>query len=662
MTHDALSFVVNGEVSAADATGQFEATGEFTTAANAANHSGRLHVKLNQLPLDPMHNVATRMGVDISARGSITGEADFSVDRDSRSLAGRLQLDNPSLSSPMLQSDTLASRDVVAIFDLQLANDQLSVRELTVDSDVVNCAVSGNFQLDTEWSSALRLLEQNDYACRGRMDVAQLTQQLRNTFSSRTDANLTEGQLTWDVQSLTKDGQRVISGQLSTHGFQVNRSDKQLVLSQPINARFQVARQADGWIVNDLTGQSTFLSFAGRGDLQQGQFVMRGDLSRLRDELSQFIDLGGADLAGTLDGRFRWQASPDGKLDSEGSFNANGLLVSLASGKTVREPSIDLTYNTTAQLTDRRLSEIVDGRLNVSAGSDQLTAKLTEAIRIDQLHWPIELRLQGDLAQWRQRLQRVLDVRLPVVTGQVDSTVAIHAIDERLLISVPQTEIQELELQLPGNRIREPIVRLNGSASWDRSTAEVAVPDASLACTSVTLRVAELKLNTQGNRLHQGQLSYRGDLGRIWQWVPGRDRSQRPTGSISGSLATNTQNQQTQFRTQTDVNDFRWLQQASKQTTTRQRTDWQELWHEAAYSVGIIRKHHARRGSDPVRAAQCRLGISSSFGERRSSRPARHDRHPTCWSNADQSGQTLRASEAHLGQSTTVQRRGRETI
>ena len=539
-----------------------------------------LQLQLQKMPLFILDTLALRSGQTIRARGSVAGKIKLTEGDQERSLQGQLGWHQLEIQAPQyLGSDTLKTDQLQTRFELAEDELEIDLRQLKLTSDLMDLDAHGKLVVEPG-GSLWRTLETSHYTCQGRVNVAELSRQLVETLRRRTDTEVASGHVNWELTNRLEGSKRTVAGEITSRGLKIRGPNNRHEFVQPLEMRFLATVDADRWRLEELSGKSTFLEFRGKGDTQAGQLTARADLMALRSELSQFVDLGFLRLDGTVDGQLQWQTLPSGEMATQGKLNASDLMVAV-SQRNWHEPSIDLTFDTVMQYSESDRREWKSGKLQMRAGGDRLDIRLTDAMPWQGNRWPLEVEVYGNLNHWRHRLRGVVEFPVPPIEGTIDTRLSLLREQNNFQLSVPAAEIRNFYLELPGVRLQEPRIRIEGGGRWNSEQSTLTLTESSFASTALALRVGSLSYNPQRGGFPNVQLSYRGDLERMWLAVPNRHRQQLPSGSFSGLLTLHEGSEGTQFSGQADFQNLRWL--ARNRRTVRGsevRRDWQTIWHE----------------------------------------------------------------------------------
>ena len=139
---------------------------------------------------------------------------------------------------------------------------------------------------------------------------------LPHALRIRGDTTITSG--TIDIAGRlqpTADGQS-LTGSVRTAQLAATSGGKPFSWDQPVSANFALRRENGALALDTLQCDSKFLRVEAAGTLQQLTANAIFDLNSLAEQLGQFVDLSGMQLAGTGTAKLAWQQTERDKFSA----------------------------------------------------------------------------------------------------------------------------------------------------------------------------------------------------------------------------------------------------------------------------------------------------------------------------------------------------------
>ncbi len=575
----------DGVVSSEQRRGQFVVSGRVESAEDSEPVPVVAKLQCEDLPMAVFDTLSRRLGIDLSVAGQASGQLEVDAS-NAQTITGELNVAELEVYTGMLPDEHFASPQASLKLDLIQSAGVLEVQQMVLALNLADATLRGKFDLrpGASWQSTLR---HSEFQCSGQLDVAELARAMPRTLRLRDGIQMTDGLIQWDVSNQAEGDAYRLAGELQTKGMRAIKAGEQVDLTRPIDVQIQLRHSDEAFEVEQFVGRSTFAAFSGRGDTDQGQVALRADLNRLRDELSQFIDLRDVELAGELEGRVSWQAGADkAVLSTQGKLTGSDVRVTLGPSRQYREPNLDVRFQSQVQPrgSDARL---ISGSVEMAADDDRLSATINQPVRFSDTKWPLSIQVSGELANWRNRVRMIGLAELPAIRGTFDGTTELVASRDSVKFSDAKLRVEQLDLMLHDRRVQEPSIQLTCDGGWDGRANRMFATDAVLATTTFSIRAEQLEIPLyQPLEQARGQLNYRGDLAKLWQWSQPRGAvaSQRPTGQVVGTLRIAQGQDGVQFVTSNDVRDFSWMELRSTNTSPRTPTAdrrWTKVWSES---------------------------------------------------------------------------------
>ncbi len=463
--------------------------------------------------------------------------------------AGTLSIDRLDATTAALLGDRVRLARMELPWRLVAQPTGLAIQDLQLRSDVGQVAVRGRLDPATiasarDASASSFMAGSHDLELRGSIDVAKLAAMLPHALRIRSDTTITSG--TIDLAGSVKptaDGQ-AITGSLSAAQLAATSAGKPLRWDQPINANVAIHR-ANGLVsLDSLRCDSKFLRVEAAGTTQQLTANAYFDLNSLAEQLGQFVDLSGIQLAGTGTAQLAWQQPANEKFSATATSDLSQLRVALGDGAIWAEPQLALRAEAGGRLDPifHRPTRVDTAQLQINAQGDQLDARLTNAVGLTASEpvWPVSIRSTGSIARWLTRVRPwfapdpwKIDGASQITSNLRITGTAFEAKDTKVVVT-------DLRATSPDWNINESRVEFAGDARVDRATGEFAANAAQFVTSTFSVATKDIHYggHAQGAKQLSGAAAFRADLARLaaWRTQPNPGASYRPSGEFTGNV------------------------------------------------------------------------------------------------------------------------------
>ena len=536
--------------------------------------AGHADVKIAGLPTEIAEGALYRFVADIRPQGPLTLDAayDWSDDGKGQHLIVR-QLAAPQLSvmSPeLLGDDVLQAAVASGKADLQISGGNLTVKSLALESNLVGLSGQGAAPLNMLTTEGLvHSLSQPgggpDIEISGQIDLAELARQLPQTLRLKEGTEVTSGVVGVSLASRSAASDRRWVGSLKTNQIRALARGRQIQFDQSITISFAVRQTPQGPVIDELSGQASFLDLRGEGSLSQGTISAGADLNRLADELGRIIDWGDTQLAGTLAAEIGWNRGQNDQWHANANARVQRFGVAASGLAPWSEDDLRITADVDGVVSLGAIREITAAKLTVSSGADRLEATLTGPVANPSLAsaWPAQFVLQGDLATWSPRLQPVVPLGQWRIAGAIDAQGGGQFSPARADVTQAKINIEQLAIEGPSLIIVEPVVKLNTAGDWDQAKRTLSLPSTTLESSSIAFRADAVQLDLSTEPVITGLIDFRGDLEKLSAWLPPpAGVTRRPwllAGSATGRVEIGYRGNVVQATWMTDVDQFAYL-------------------------------------------------------------------------------------------------------
>ena len=478
------------------------------------------NVEADRFPLDPLQPLLARVIGPLRVSGAFSGKV--TAEMAGGGSRQRLLLENVHAHQLTLAAERFLGPDVLHLSQVkgngsaQLVDGVWQLRDLEVQSEVAALVGSGDVRV-SHFSTATAI-SQTDCDIQGVVDLARLMELLPNTLHAREGVQLTSGQARVSLTSQAVAGGRRFAASLSTENVQANSQGRTITLDQPVEITAAVIQAPQGWQIEKVSAQSSFLAAEANGTLQQGELTLRGDLNKLAAELDQFVDLGDARLAGQLSGTLQWRPDAAGTLATSGKLNFRSFELTLPGVMPWQEG--DLQVDLQAGGVSPTAYTISSGKLSVQSDADELQLDLANVAAADNgSPLPVDLRLAGNLATWAPRLQAFVPLAGWQIAGPVDITAKGTASAAKIEIADAKFNVQKLQVEGHGLHVYEPQLAGELKGTYDVAAGAANIASALIQTESVAASADKLVVQTGKEAKISGFVALTGDLGRMMAWV-----------------------------------------------------------------------------------------------------------------------------------------------
>ena len=316
--------------------GQLDAGGQGSVPATAAsfalaltNDAGRqqMTLQLQNVPLaaaEPWLKLEVP-GATISGglfgQGTATWAATAANPLADCATSGTLTVQSLDFTAPQLAGDHVRLATVELPWRLTSQPSGITIEDLQLKTAVARLAARGTLDpamfatATVAESMTLNTTARHDVEFQGEVELAPLAAMLPHLLRIRSDTNITAGKLQLAGRSEPIEGGQSVSGMLRTSGIAATSAGRPITWETPIDATFEVRREAGQLRLESLKCVSEFLSIAAAGTVDQLTASANFDLNRLSAQLGQFVDLRSSELAGTGTAHVDWHQS-DGEVST----------------------------------------------------------------------------------------------------------------------------------------------------------------------------------------------------------------------------------------------------------------------------------------------------------------------------------------------------------
>ena len=541
--------------------------GDKPEASDAVRSAG--FIKTERLALDFLNPIFKRIGLDVVLGGAVTGEvhAEYASQDEFHVDIHKIDGREIRVTAPhYLGKDTIQSSTLTGSGKIDWNGSELQLTDVAVQSDLATCDANGKIALASldgsgPWQTLVSQLAENDFRAQAQLDVARLAAVLPNLLKIRDDTHITAGQLRAQLTSENIDGHRQWVGEVEAKSLAAITGGQALSWDNPIKAEFSGRRTDDGIELERIQCVSDFLSVNGHGSISKGELAAKGDLKQLFAQFNRVIDLGVTRLDGTFQANAKWQQNDANALVVEGDATLDKVAIEADGMQPLSEDHLELSFAASGDIQQGKLNRLDSARLNVVSAEDSLFAVLTDSVKkLEKASvFPLDVRVEGHLAQWFSRVQTVAPLADWTASGKLKLEASGAVGTQLVRINSAKVDVEQFKLTGPRVNIIEAAVLADFSGAWEQDKKRLAVKNAVLQSSSFAARGQQIETIFKKDKQDAiGTISFRGDLARINNWFQAGDASSPylPAGIAVGSLKLTHEQGKTRADVSANVSDF----------------------------------------------------------------------------------------------------------
>lgn len=497
-------------------------------------NNGHVTLQSQCVPASVLAPVVQRMIGPCSAIGEINGQATVDFQSGGNEVAAdlkQLEVTRFAMVAPqILQGDQLSMNRLTANGKLNFTSAGIHAERFLTESDVGKVETDGTIDLTQFTSLMSGEVPSSEFSAHGELDVARLANMLPKTFSLHEDLKVQSGTVTFDAVTRNDAGVRRLLVDLTASNLTAQRGGQFLSWHKPFRLSARVGQTEGQLVLENVKCESDFLTVEGAANSEVGNFVAQGDLSQLRENLSQFVDLTGVDLAGKLGGEFGWSfRSADGEAPPQGAgrpiqvggkFEIEQPVIQTPGMPRWTAPQLSLVGNAMgAKMSDGTIS-IQSGGARAIADQEVLTIRLAEPVADIASAESLTLNcdLSGRLEGWLAHVRNFIWIGDFDASGQVVASSPATVSWEKIRLTGLNYSIELMKFDGYGASFNEPTVTGDGKLSYDLRNGLIYVPVLNLASSSVSARANEIQATVTDVITMSGDVLFRADVNRVSYW------------------------------------------------------------------------------------------------------------------------------------------------
>jgi hypothetical protein len=461
--------------------------------------SGEVTIEVNDLELGSLAPIFALGGVDVQARGKISGNIEGEI-RNGQLEKMRAEVEGRDLdvNTVELTGGRFKTSRLGVNVKLARAGEMINIESFDIKSGWF--AAEGHGTIPTTAGSLDEFLR-TDSSLSGRfeLDMAQLFTQMPGLFGLKEGMKVTSGVLRGAIETLTEGGKRKIDGQANLERLEGMVAGKMIALSEPVRAEAEIISDKSGVKFDKLALSSAFakINCSGTSEL----FKYRGDidLAKFQAELGQFVDIKGYGMAGELSGEGEVSVKED-KIAVGGSSTVKNFRLSSAEGVSAFEPMADATFSVAVE----RGEDVLDvdfikakaslGEVSIKGAVLPLGKGAKKEMSLDVSAKDVDLEKLQPFAVLLSAFPREMQL-----SGMAETQIGVRSKKDRYYIATDATHIKNLKVNYPG---KAPFEQREVSAVLD---AEVDSAEKAIIVKKFRLESDQIKIQGEFSKADEGE-------------------------------------------------------------------------------------------------------------------------------------------------------------
>jgi len=584
----------------------------------------KFSVVTKRIPLGVCELVGARMGHQVVAQGELNGQVDIVSSQAGPSVLCNLEASGIQMRSLNSARGTGWNDGTLrATGEIGFSGSYARASQFTLTTDWGQILVNGTIPTQLSASApnapSAQILGAQPWELRGTLDIARLANAFPELLHIRDGVELQEGRVTLNLNNQVEAEHASLKAAAVVSNIVAIVNGRHADWQQPLELSAAVSMPGDQLQLDSIACRSSFLTAEGqtRGPQTDVRFTVDGN--RLASDLSRFVDLGGSQFAGTLEGSLQIQNMGGGRVG----------LAAMATGTDVKwmqdslvyfaEPSLQTQLQSTVVLQSAALQRIESANASFQAGSTSLTAQTSAAVILsEETIWPIKLHLQGAVDPIWLQLRSLVGFDEFQIGGNGTVLAKLAMGTNQWLVEGINIDLNDFFITGPATQIHEKKLRVEGNALVDWAAEHFSSKQFTLVGTTISARGTEIDVPLKSGEKASGQLAYRVDLSRGVHWVvpPRWLGENRVAGEMSGTMTLSSDQQGVVLQNSGQIANWEFVAPAANSgggpqsqvqpaSTGRQSLAWREA------NLGYLQSLSLNYAEDAVALHQCELTCSA---------------------------------------------------
>ncbi len=568
--------------------------------------NGHVEVDSKALPVSFLTPLAQRLIGPCNAVGEINGQANLVFSSGGGEVSAdlkELEVTQFAMVAPeYLKTDQVSLERFKANGQLRFSPQGVHAEGFETVSDLGKLVTDGEIDFAQLTTLMNGQVPAADFSAHGEIDIAKLANMLPATFALHQDLHVQSGSVTFDAVTRTDAGVRRLLLDLTAANLTAQRGAELLSWHKPLRITARVGQMGEQLVLENVKCESDFLTVEGSANTDVGNFIASGDLAQLRENLSQFVDLSGVDLAGEMSGEFGWSfrnddsaapqtQSSDRPIQIGGKFEIDRPVIQMPGVQRWAAPQLSIICNAVGAQRTGGVIQLEQGGARVIVDQEILTVRLAESVpniaTAERLSLSCEL--SGRVDGWLAHVRNFIWVGDFDASGQVAiSSPAIVSREQIQLTNLTYT-VSSMQFEGYGASFTESQVTGEGKLSYDLNSGLILAPVFNVASSSIAARADQIQLTFTDVIELTGDVVFRADVNRVADWFgisPDAD-SVNWFGTAEGNVKLTSDRDSLYGQLEAVVNDLVAAQPATQLTENRgpvrsvgHESQWSELMRE----------------------------------------------------------------------------------
>jgi translocation and assembly module TamB len=490
--------------------------------------SHHLVVKTKAVPIERFDALVARFASKMELAGRLTSQVECQwgdkTARDAVQIRADALAEQFLLAMPALGTDRIQMPKLKADCAMTIQSGKVVFQKAKLDTDVGAITLAGNLALGSDaGQSAFDSFLHQTYQVQGRIDLARLATMMPKTLHILEGTKVTSGELSLDLASQPGQNGMTWKGNIRTSDLTAMRRGKELVWQQPIVLTLDARETKDGPVIENLKCESHFLTLKAAGRREDLAASLEFDLDRLVERLGGFVNLGSLQMKGNGWTNLTWRRDRQNAFMLDADMQIRGLQLAVSDRQPWQEESLVVLLSSTGRTTFGADTRLDTAELEIKAGTEQLLLRLVQPVNGLAVAgpWPVTVDTKGDLARWIVRARAWDMLRDWDIAGTyrlraegVGSTSGVELRNARF-------DVEQLRATGHGLNVVEPTATATAVGQYVHADRRMLLKQAELNTKSLAVRASEIIFGLPKDKPMElaGNLSYRGDLGRLQQWM-----------------------------------------------------------------------------------------------------------------------------------------------
>ena len=431
-------------------------------------------------------------------------------------------------------AETLSLRPLELRGEIIWTNEYLQFEDFQVHCQAGEWTAVGRLDLRSEATDWMAALRRHPYQMHGRLDLAQLARLLPQTLRIQEGIEVTSGLVELALSARLGAEGMVWQARLATNDLQALHQGRPIAWPEPIRLSLDAHEGPKGLVLESLQCISEFLRVDAFGTAEGMSISAQMDLDRLTQRLKQWVDLGEVQLAGKGAASLTWTTKSEDRFEADLMVQGDRLRVvipqwSVQMNEDIRARAIAAGKMSVAAPTDRptgqtdassvagdgsnvslatvpnvpstnlaryTISRLDSATLALQLGQDRGEIRLRQPVQAPSLNtrWPVEVRLEGQLADWVRRLKPWLDISSWQPNGQYALAASLDLSSENVQIHEARMAAAPFHITALGLQVAEPRMDLTLSGRWDWNAGQIELAQARLQANPFVLEAQNVRL------------------------------------------------------------------------------------------------------------------------------------------------------------------------